>query len=154
MGNSLKSEVVCEACKKTFLKENKQINRTKRNNGVHCCSRLCVNRYLSEKKIKPMSYNLRNAKRLSKQKGLDCTLTIEYLQNMFENQKGLCAISGVPIELVWKNNVKKINQVSIDRLDNNLGYVIGNVHLVALGINYLRNTFDLDDTKQFIEMLK
>lgn len=154
MENRPKTEVVCETCNTPFLKENRQINRTVKNKGVHCCSRSCTNKYLSDKKVKPMSYNLRNAKRLSKQKGLDCTLTLEYLQDMFDKQKGLCAISGVPIEVVWKNNVKKLNQVSIDRLDNNLGYIIGNVHLVALGINYLRNTFELEDTKQFLDLLK
>ena len=138
-----KSEVICEVCKKPFMKENKQINRTNRNNGIHSCSRKCTNDYLSKKRVIPMSYNVRNARSLSKAKGIDFNLTNEYVQELFEQQDGKCAITKTQMTIVWKNNKKKIDQVSIDRLDNSKGYIEGNIHLVALGINYMRNTFSI-----------
>ena len=56
--------------------------------------------------------------------------------------------------LVFKNNTKKIDQVSIDRIDDSKGYVKGNTQLVALGINYMRNTFSIEDTLKVIQEIK
>ena len=72
---------------------------------------------------------------------------------MMSAQKGLCSLSGTPMSLVFKHNTKSISQVSIDRIDNSDGYIKGNVQLVALGINYMRNTFSLEDTKEFLDKL-
>ena len=55
-----KTEVECEACGTSFMKENRQINRTNKNNGVHCCSRECTNGVLKTRRRVPMTYNLRN----------------------------------------------------------------------------------------------
>lgn len=149
----MRTEVECGICGTRFLKENKAINRTQKTNGIHCCSRKCVGENSKNKNRIPMAYNLRNSKRVAKQKNLDNNLTVEYLQELFELQKGLCAISNVKMTLVFKHNEKTIEQVSIDRIDDSKGYVIGNVQLVALGINYMRNTFTVRETVDFIKKL-
>ncbi len=148
------TQVICEVCNEPFMKENRQINRTNKNGGIHSCSRKCTNIYLSKKNVKPMSYNVRNAKRLSKSKGLEFNLTTEYVYELFNEQNEKCALTGVQMSIVWKNNIKKIDQVSIDRIDNSKGYIQGNIQLVALGINYLRNTFEINDVVEFLDLLK
>jgi len=59
------------------------------------------------------------------------TLTVPKLEKLISDQDGKCAISGAV--LVFKSFSD--NKVSIDRIDNNLGYVDGNYHLVCLEFN-------------------
>lgn len=145
------SEVKCFVCEKIFKKESRKINKTKRENGVHCCSKKCASINASNKKKIPLSYNLNNAKKLAKSKGLDFNLDLEYLQVLHKEQYGKCAISNVDLVLKFAKEDRKINQVSIDRIDNSKGYIKGNIQLVCLGINYLRNTFEIEEV---IKLLK
>ncbi len=76
-----------------------------------------------------------------------CEITLEDLINKYEEQKGLCAISKVKLE--HKQGV--LNSISIDRIENTLGYTKDNVHLVAKWINIGRNTATIDQIKQAIQ---
>ena len=44
-----------------------------------------------------------------------------------------------------------LNSISIDRIDNNLGYTIENTHLVVKWINIGRRNATLDQIKQAIQ---
>lgn len=145
------SIVKCYVCVKPYKKENRQINKAEREDGVHCCSKQCASIYTSDKKKIPLSYNLNNAKKLAKAKGLEFDLDIEYLQLLHKEQYGKCAISQVDLVLKFAKDKRRINQVSIDRIDNSIGYIKGNVQLVCLGVNYLRNTFEISEV---VDLLK
>ena len=66
---------------------------------------------------------------------------IAYVKNLYDQQKGLCAISGLPMttkvgtRAAWKNS----NVVSIDRIDSDLLYQPGNIHLVCWWVNHWKN---------------
>lgn len=59
-----------------------------------------------------------------------------YLIHLLESQGGRCSMSGVPLE--FKSNLQF--SVSLDRIDSKIGYVKGNVRLVAVIFNSTDNT--------------
>lgn len=82
------------------------------------------------------------------------SLTPTDLREIYDSQGGRCALSGMPLDIAeapshanrrpsgpWK--------ISIDRLDNSLGYVKGNVRLVTQMANLCRNVYSDDDVRTF-----
>lgn len=66
----------------------------------------------------------------------DNPITIEYLMEMWGVQHGLCAVSGVP--MTWSRGKLMATSVSIDRIDQKIGYAVGNVRLVCYQVNTFR----------------
>ena len=64
-------------------------------------------------------------------------LTKKELWELFENQKGCCNLTGLPIYLNMSVNDEKntIQTASLDRIDNSLPYIKGNVQWVHKDIN-------------------
>lgn len=84
------------------------------------------------------------------QRKLEFNLTLKYLSELFDEQNGICALSGVEIGLprVMRGNTRT---ASIDRINPNKGYVMGNVQWVHKDINYAKLAMQNDD---FIAMCK
>lgn len=88
----------------------------------------------------------------SKLKGLDHTIDTAYLKQMYEDQAGKCAISGIDMIIRGKNNaIDSPYSVSLDRIDSNGGYTQGNVWLVCTGVNLMKSRLTMD---QFVEFCK
>eukprot|EP00930_Biecheleria_cincta_P027635 TRINITY_DN19380_c0_g1_i1.p1 TRINITY_DN19380_c0_g1~~TRINITY_DN19380_c0_g1_i1.p1 ORF type:complete len:301 (+),score=26.01 TRINITY_DN19380_c0_g1_i1:55-903(+) len=73
-----------------------------------------------------------SAKRRSRHKGLDFSLTHEDLLRMLWNQEGRCGYSGVGMEILMPNSHWRM---SLERHDNILGYTPQNCILVAAEFN-------------------
>jgi len=69
--------------------------------------------------------------RNKKGRGHEFTLTVPKLNKMIVDQNGICAISGAV--LVFKSYSD--NKASVDRINDDLGYVDGNCRLVCLEFN-------------------
>jgi len=82
-------------------------------------------------------FNMKQKGGLSR--GYAWDLTIEYIWNMYEEQEGVCALSGIPIEWAEKGLTAT---ASIDRVDNSEGYIVGNVQLVHKDVNFMKQQFD------------
>ena len=79
-------------------------------------------------------------------RGYSWNLTPEELNEMHEEQDGLCALSGLSIgwsKVGWEHSA------SIDRLDNDKGYFLDNIQLVHKKINMMRGSLTVDD---FLEL--
>jgi len=72
-----------------------------------------------------------NKDRSKKDRPLQFSITINYLMSILYEQKGLCAISHIPMNLRPCSDWK----CSIERIDNRIGYVPGNVTLVCNEFN-------------------
>jgi len=81
-------------------------------------------------------------------RGYVWTLTIEDIWDMYESQKGLCALSGVPIG--WSEKGLTAT-ASIDRIDSTEGYILENIQLVHKDVNFMKQQFDQE---YFIQMCK
>lgn len=86
----------------------------------------------------------------ARQRKIDFNITIEYVWNIFLEQNRVCALSGIDIRFSSRSQAYyKLQTASLDRIDSNQGYVIGNVQWVHKKINQIK--MDLDQ-KEFIEL--
>lgn len=74
----------------------------------------------------------------------------KYIENLWRSQNGKCAITG----LVLRPEASGMFHPSLDRIDSSLGYVEGNVHIVLLAINYMKNSYSLEETKELISAMR
>ncbi len=79
--------------------------------------------------------NVRN-----KRRKMEFGISKEYINNLYMYQRGLCALSGLEITLpkTWKDSSFT---ASLDRIDSNIGYIVGNVQWVHKHINIIKNSF-------------
>lgn len=102
----------------------------------------CANKYnmniRHEKKFKYMT----DIKRFEcKKRGLPFDLDHEYLESLWEQQGGLCAISGIEMTPPNSSSAFEI-AASLDRIECDKGYIKGNVRWILNCINMLKQKRD------------
>ncbi len=88
----------------------------------------------------------------SKHRKLENTLTIDDINQMYDEQNGLCYWFGIP--LIPSDKKKHPQQPSLDRLDINKGYTKENVVLCCYSANIGRNENDIETWVEFLNLLK
>lgn len=151
----MKKQVTCFQCEETFNKTVYEIEKSK--SGRHFCSRKCASKYATEQrygKSVGFGYYTNSTRKRAKRQDLEFNLTPEYLKELYENQNGLCAITGIQIILNSNTRLEKdLSLASVDRIDNSLGYVKGNIHFTCLGFNYMRNSTSLEHAVSFLNKI-
>jgi len=71
-------------------------------------------------------------------------LSIDFLESLYNSQKGLCAVSGVQMTYLCGQGKVDTN-ISLDRINSDLGYEEGNIQLVCKRVNILKFDRDLTD---------
>ncbi len=79
----------------------------------------------------------------AKRRKLEFDVTIEYLWSLFEDQDAKCSVTNMPIKF-GRVYVRHETTASLDRIDNNKGYIKGNVRWVHKDINMMRGPLDKD----------
>lgn len=153
--------VICNKCGKAFEKPNNEYNRRIKKNKLMYCSLACAaiikplfggkpNRKppIKGRTSQPFSYYLRNCRR----RNSDFNLDSDFLQKLWNDQKGLCALSKLPLKLntstKYKNDYRYT--ASIDRIDKNKGYTKDNVQFISLSLNLMKNTLTQEQTISFL----
>lgn len=86
----------------------------------------------------------------AKYRNHDFEISYEYATQIIEQQNFRCALSGQPITLISEGGYRRHKQTaSIDRKDNDKGYVEGNVQWVHKDINKMKHALT---EERFIEM--
>lgn len=99
----------------------------------------------------PFRYTLRNAKKRFKEFDLD----LEYLKNLWEDQKGICPYTKIKLELPeYKHQVEDVTvRASLDRIDSSKGYIKGNVQFISTPINYMKSDLSHEKTFEFLKTI-
>lgn len=84
-----------------------------------------------------LSYLLSKARQRNKA----VLITLDFLEALWVDQAGLCALSGKPMS----HRVGDTNIMSIDRIDSSMGYIDGNVQLVLKHINIAKHNLSTED---------
>jgi hypothetical protein len=84
---------------------------------------------------------LKGAKKSAGDRNQEFSITYDYLKEQWENQQGLCLYTGW--EMTTKTN--DLTLVSIERKDNQKGYIPGNVVLVCWCVNRARARMSIKD---------
>ena len=71
-------------------------------------------------------------------KNINFDITFDYLVNLYEKQKGICALSGLSITFMSSYQNYESNTASLDRIDSTIGYIEGNVQWVHKHINSMK----------------
>lgn len=97
-----------------------------------------------------MKYFHSTARKGARARNIEFTITQQDVIDLWYKQNGRCALSGVPMTLThgtaYNHNPTK---VSIDRIDNDVGYTKENIQLITWQINCSKGTFDVE---QLFEM--
>lgn len=79
----------------------------------------------------------------AKTRGILLEISIEDLQDLWEKQEGVCALSGLVLDID--------KDASVDRIDSSLGYTKDNIQWIHKHINHMKNKYDQD---YFLSMCK
>ena len=149
----------CSLCKKDLpLHHFYKYKRPWKNGEPHYYSRCNDCKVLSrrasftsdpEKYIKVVVSQLKYSRR--KRDGIECDLDAQDIINMYYEQKGRCALSGVRMTHYRDGRGKCFTNISIDRIEPEQEYTLDNIQLVCAGINMMKGTLNDDE---FIQACK
>lgn len=89
---------------------------------------------------------------LAKHRGIEFSLTKEYIWNLFLEQNRQCIYSGLEIKFVNQYRENKSNRTaSLDRIDSNKGYIEGNVQWVHKDVQFMKYTLS---EQRFLELVE
>lgn len=128
-------------CNKCF--EVKPLNQFNKNKGIGCkdCIKILDQERMKDPRnsilalLKSARSNTKQRKQKGTAKDRDFTLDITFddLVNIYRNQKGLCAYSGLPLKF---GNSNEINwKISLERINPKQGYTRDNVCLIVYELN-------------------
>ena len=92
------------------------------------------------RKERPANVILNNCRKNARKRGQECTITAEEIVALLEPM--ICSVTGLP--LYWDyGGSERTNPwaPSLDRIDNTVGYVPGNVRAVCWAFNQMRGEF-------------
>jgi hypothetical protein len=76
-----------------------------------------------------------------------CTVTVDDVMEIFIQQDGRCALSGV--KMTWSQGKTLPTSISLDRIDSNKDYHKDNVRLVCVCVNAFKHTMTDDEMLKF-----
>lgn len=116
----------------------------------HKWSKERMKQYDQERRLKdPVGSLIRGAQKRAKLKGIDFNLTKADLQPY----PTVCPVFGIPLQ--YKTVGRQVfNSASLDRFDNTLGYVKGNVRIISLRANELKRDGKLEEFKAIIKYME
>ena len=125
--------------------------------GLNGFCKICINRKNYNWKLKnPInclcSNMLAQAKRRAKANGRAFDLTLEYLQHLVVPH---CPVLGT--ELVWEYGHGfglGAHSPSLDRIDNSLGYVKGNVAIISHRANSMKNAATAEELQAILNYIQ
>lgn len=115
-------------CKKCKQKQNKEA-RLKYDNDTKLFS-LLSKRWLA-------------ARSRALSKNIPFTITKEYLVDLWNEQEGKCAVSGIPMTYEIDNG-RIFTNVSVDQKNPGQGYTNENTQLICQAVNQLKSDWDMD----------
>ena len=83
----------------------------------------------------------------AKKRGLEFSISIEFINNLYHIQNGKCAISGLDIYLPLSDEHHTTGDytASVDRIDSNKGYTEDNIQFVHKWINKMKQNLQEDE---------
>jgi hypothetical protein len=94
---------------------------------------------------------LKDSAKRAKNNEWEFNLNQDYLVKLWHKQKGLCAISGVKMQTKsGTRENKNPYRASLDRIDNEKGYVKGNVRFTTHWVNNAKSTWPQKVLEDFV----
>jgi hypothetical protein len=154
---------MCSKCR--IVKTENDFYKTQRGNRCKECILIVTRVYKRKKRMDPTHKETESTKQKerrvrlwqntlindSKHRKLENDLTVDFINELYEKQNGLCYWFNV--RLLPSETKKHPQQPSIDRLDRNKGYTKDNVVLTCYSANIGRNETELDIWVDFLKKI-
>ncbi len=103
----------------------------------------------------PYSYinNLYHGLAYRRKKTHDFSVEREDLHDLYDRQQGRCQYSGITMTHIKDGSGKHLSNISIERVDNSVGYVKENIALVCLACNMMKYTLDLKELLNWCKII-
>jgi hypothetical protein len=104
--------------------------------------------------LSPFRKFLHSIKNRFVEKGKSYTVTEIDLKKVWDEQKGICPLTGWNLILPRTSTGFEradIKNASVDRIDNNRGYDTDNIRFISVMANICRGTFSDDHVKEFCQ---
>lgn len=88
----------------------------------------------------------------SKKHNIEFNISVEDLKDIFDNQNGKCALSGIKMTAILGSGRVPTN-ISVDQIEAKKGYTIDNVQLVCMAVNQMKSDLSYDDLLMFCEAI-
>ena len=156
----------CHICGKYFPEEtfHKIGKKTKkysyRNNRDSRCPKCKLeqiksnrNKYSGEEKLNAILLSrFHGAQDRALKNNIPFDITLNDIRLIWEQQKGLCAISKLPMTFDLYQG-RTFTNVSIDQINPHLGYTKENIQLVCMAVNQMKSDMSLEELYMFCEAI-
>lgn len=146
-----KTDWLCQCeCGKFIIVERRKLN-IKRGGRISCG---CSSRVSSRRGCGKITGSFWCViKSMAKSRGYEFSISIEFANKLFEEQKGLCALTGIKLIMPKYTSKRgfdrKNSNASLDRIDSTKGYTEDNVQWVHKKINMMKQGYT---QQEFIEL--
>lgn len=93
--------------------------------------------------------HLASIRHSAKKRGLEFSVSHEYIQSLLESQNFKCALSGLTLIMDISNSRRlkndRLNTGSLDRIDSSKGYVEGNIQWVHKDLNWMKQDYTQEE---------
>ena len=83
---------------------------------------------------------------------IEFNITFEYIKELWNEQKGICALSNVPMTYLLREGRTPTN-VSIDKIDRTKGYIKDNIQLVCMACNQIKSDLTEEEMYNFCKKI-
>jgi len=94
----------------------------------------------------PFRHRCNKARQRAKHRGLDFDIDSGYIKTLWDKQQGKCYYSGIDITI---DGSDPDTNLTIDRIDNDQGYVQGNIALACMAVNTMKNKHSVTSFHEF-----
>ena len=143
----------CSKCHESYPATGEHFFRhNERKDGLHSWCKSCckeANKKSIEKKYASFEGRittfLGSCKKSAEKRNQEFSLTRQDFLDMWEDQEGICVYTGLPMEL----RPNTLFSVSVERVDNNVGYTKDNTVLVTNAVNRMKSNMEGEDFFHF-----
>lgn len=89
----------------------------------------------------------------AEKRNLNFDVDIDFLWSLYLEQKGSCKVSGLPIIFPKKAKNRIDGTASLDRINCNIGYRVGNLQWVHKDINQMRSNLSIEELKYWCNLV-
>lgn len=136
---------ICKECKNLYDK-----TRREKHKSINNCS---INTSYRAKNLESfLRCSLNSTKQGAKRRNIEFSLSLKEIIDLFNSQKGLCAISKIPMTSFIQKGHCNTN-ISIDRIDSSKDYTIDNVQLLCYIVNVMKHNNSIKDLLYFCKAI-
>lgn len=136
---------ICARCEET-KKASDFYKNVKLKDGRSSYCRECASAQTKEYRCRTpedrLAISLNTSRVSARTKGMEHDLCVEDLVRLWEGQEGRCHYTGIEMAYDGKGAP---NSVSVDRIDSEAGYTLGNIVLCCVHVNRMKNNLAVGD---------